>query len=209
MFPPRMLFAGGLSDATQWGIISCQCSTTKRGANLHLKWHIVVGLGTNRGQKKRGGFFEYRKTRAVFYLFVLIVPSVLSNHLYYSHWWTPLGFWNVLLFWAVFLGGFFQTLPKSLRDCLCLAVTSKCCNSMKFSMQFLIRGKQQLFWPFTERHHRLRNVFNWTPSKVYYATSPQRGKYWFSDWHKGAGAATDVVHNIQVILLDFNVYLEF
>lgn len=96
MFPPRMLFAGGLSDATQWGIISCQCSSTKRGANLHLKWHIVVGLGTNRGQKKRGGFFEYKNTRAVFYLFVLILRSVLSNQLYYSHWWTQQGCWNVL-----------------------------------------------------------------------------------------------------------------
>lgn len=60
-------------------------SSTKRGANLHLKWHIVVGLGTNRGQKKRGGFFEYRNTRAVFSLFVLILRSVLSNQLYYSH----------------------------------------------------------------------------------------------------------------------------
>lgn len=47
----------------------------KKGANLHLKWHIV-GLGTKRGQMKRRGILEYRKTRAVFYLFVLIVRSV-------------------------------------------------------------------------------------------------------------------------------------
>lgn len=75
-------------------------SSTKRGANLHLKWHIVVGLGTNRGQK-RGGFFEYRNTRAVFSLFVLILRSVLSNQLYYSHWWTQQGCWNVLGFFSV------------------------------------------------------------------------------------------------------------
>lgn len=108
MFPPRMLFAGALSDATQWGIISCQCSPTKRGANLHLKWHIVAGLGTNRGQKKRGGFFECRNTRAAFYLFVLILRSVLSNQLYYSHWWTQQGCWNVLGFFY-----FYSPLPPS------------------------------------------------------------------------------------------------
>lgn len=56
----------------------------KKGPNLHLKWHIV-GLGTKQGQMKRTGILEYRKTRAVFYLFVLIVKAVLSNQLYSSH----------------------------------------------------------------------------------------------------------------------------
>lgn len=107
MFPPRMLFAGVPSNATQWGIISCQCSSTKRGANLHLKWHIVVGLGTNRGQEKSGGFCEYRNTRAVSYLFVLILRSVLSNQLYYSHWWAQQGCWNVLGFCFFFFCFYF------------------------------------------------------------------------------------------------------
>lgn len=52
------------------------------GLNLHLKWHIVPGM--KRGQMKRTGIFECRKTSAVFYLFVLIARSVLSNQLYSS-----------------------------------------------------------------------------------------------------------------------------
>lgn len=65
-------------------LVSVLAQKKKCGANLHLKWHIV-GLGTERGQMKRRGILEYRKTRAVFYLFVLIVRSVLSNQLYSSH----------------------------------------------------------------------------------------------------------------------------
>lgn len=197
MFPPRMLFAGGLSDATQWGIISCQCSSTKRGANLHLKWHIVVGLGTNRGQKKRGGFFEYRKTRAVFYLFVLIVPSVLSNQLYYSHWWTPRGCWNVLLFWAVFF--FFFPSKLCLKACVIASV-------------WLWQANVATAWNFlcSFSSERNSNYFGHLPSvttgsemfliepRPKCITLPHHNvvNIGFLDWHKEVSAATDLVYNI-------------
>lgn len=95
MFPLRMLFC---RRSLRWNLVrdyllSVFFLPPKKGANLHLKWH-VVGLGTKRGQMKRRRILEYRKTRAVFYLFVLIVRSVLSNPLYSSHWWIQRGCWN-------------------------------------------------------------------------------------------------------------------
>lgn len=95
MFPRRMLFCrrSPRCNSVRDYLLSVFLLPKKKRANLHLKWHIV-GLGTKRGQMKRRGILEYRKTRAVFYLFVLNVRSVLSNQLYPSRWWIEQGCWN-------------------------------------------------------------------------------------------------------------------
>lgn len=86
MFPPKNVILQAVSPLQLGEGLSLVSVLTreKKGAHLHLKWHIV-GLGTKQGQVKRKGILEYRKTRAVFYLFVLTVRSVLSNQLYSSH----------------------------------------------------------------------------------------------------------------------------
>lgn len=137
----------------------------QKGSKFTFKVAHSSWFGDTSRPEEEGRLLWIQKNKGCL-LFICSDCPVLSNQLYYSHWWTSQGCWNVL--------GFFPplTLPKTLCDCLCLAVTSKCCNSMKSSMQLPIREKQQLFWPFTVHHHRLRNVFNWTPvqSVLHYLT---------------------------------------